>query len=116
MIVCQKCGTENENSAKFCKNPSCQSFLEWEGESVPTTQHPAIPAGGAGAGAPARPGGAPAAGGDVTQPGGPDPQDLLVRPSEATPRRPVGNPGQPSAVKPAEARPGRADTRRPQGA
>jgi hypothetical protein len=38
MIVCQKCGFQNENSATFCQNPSCQNYLEWSGESVPTTQ------------------------------------------------------------------------------
>jgi hypothetical protein len=115
MIVCQKCGTENANSAKFCKNPACQSFLEWEGEAVQTTQQPAVRSGGDPVGSTARPGVAtPRAGeGDATQPGT-DPQDLLAKPSAAG--RGVRNPGQPSAVKPAEAKQRPVETRRSSGA
>jgi hypothetical protein len=122
MIVCQKCGTENQNDAKFCANPSCQSFLEWEGEAVQTTQQPAIGPGGPGAGAgagagaaaPTRPSRA-AGDGEATQPGGLDPEELLAKPSAAPPRRPR-NPGQPSAVKPAEAKARPPEARRPGGA
>lgn len=42
MIVCQKCGFQNDNDATFCQNPSCQNYLEWSGESVPTTQQPRL--------------------------------------------------------------------------
>jgi len=118
MIVCQKCGTENDNSAKFCKNPSCQSFLEWEGEAVQTTQQPAVRPGGAATGSTARPGAATPRGaagdGDAIQPGGTDPEELLAKPSPSG--RAARNPGQPSAVKPAEAKQRPAETRRQSGA
>ena len=68
MIVCQKCGFQNDNSATFCQNPSCQNYLEWSAEQVPTTQQPRIgpdgrpvgsggsgPSGGAGGAGTARP-------------------------------------------------------------
>jgi hypothetical protein len=114
MIVCQKCGFQNENSASFCQNPSCQSFLEWEGESVQTTQQPVVRPGGPAAGTPAT--GQPTAAtpqaaagdGEATQAGGADPEDLLAKPS--TQRR------QTRAVKPAEPKPRPAETRRPSGA
>ena len=118
MIVCQKCGTENDNSAKFCKNPSCQSFLEWEGEAVQTTQQPAVRPGGAATGSTARPGAATPRGaagdGNATQPGGTDPEELLAKPSPSG--RAARNPGQPSAVKPAEAKQRPAETHRQSGA
>jgi RNA polymerase subunit RPABC4/transcription elongation factor Spt4 len=34
MIVCKTCGEQNENGTRFCAN--CSSFLEWDGEAVPT--------------------------------------------------------------------------------
>ncbi|WP_163567369.1 hypothetical protein [Fodinicola feengrottensis] len=34
MIVCKTCGEQNENEARFCAN--CSSFLEWDGQAVPT--------------------------------------------------------------------------------
>lgn len=115
MIVCQKCGFQNENSASFCQNPSCQSFLEWEGEPVQTTQQPTVRPGGPPTGTPATGQPAAAAGDDeATQAGGADPEDLLAKPSGQ--RRPARNPKQPRAVKPAEAKPRPAETRKPSGA
>jgi RNA polymerase subunit RPABC4/transcription elongation factor Spt4 len=34
MIVCKTCGEQNENGTRFCTN--CSSFLEWDGQAVPT--------------------------------------------------------------------------------
>jgi hypothetical protein len=66
MIVCQKCGFQNDNSATFCQNPSCQNYLEWSGEQVPTTQQPRIGPDGL----PVRTGGSGSSGGPAGPGGG----------------------------------------------
>lgn len=45
MIVCKQCGQRNQNAAKFCANPACGAFLEWEGDQVETGAIPRVQAG-----------------------------------------------------------------------
>jgi hypothetical protein len=106
MIVCQKCGFQNDNSATFCQNPSCQNYLEWSGESVPTTQQPRLgpdgrpvaPGSSGGTGSSGGAGGAGGSGGSAGGSGGS-----------------AGSGGSGASGAAATARPGNPTTARPSG-
>lgn len=109
MIVCKTCGEQNENNARFCEN--CSSYLEWDGQAVPTGPVPVHlldrnqPAPGQNApqpapGAPAPPGTPPPPAGGNNAPYTPPPTTVINVPREMLNRPASGLAGDPGAPPP----------------
>ncbi|WP_163510810.1 NADase-type glycan-binding domain-containing protein [Fodinicola acaciae] len=110
MIVCKTCGEQNENDARFCAN--CSSYLEWDGQAVPTgpvpvhmldRNQPAPTQGGTPPATPSTP--TPPAGGGSDTPYTPPPTTVINVPREMLNRPASGLAGDPGAPPPPPAPP-----------